>query len=100
MKPLFTFLLIFACLFTKAQYTPETAIKLTCDNVNNSNPLAGVAAITGPNYDCLTALSNTNWCYFTMCDSGYVEINIDINTPDDTLGYVLYGPLTDTINIS
>lgn len=106
MKPLFTLLFCLAFFAGKAQYSPETAFRLNCDNVNYTLkiPLNNSPATPGINYGSIWNTQNAAWVYFPICSAGTVDFNISSmnpgNTIQDSVCYTLFGPFPDSLSIT
>jgi hypothetical protein len=95
------FTLIIFCLvsfYVKAQYSPETAVRIPVDG-NYQLIFNNQAAPSGLNYGCANDTDDAMWFYFPVCDSMLACISLSVAGNTDTFDVVTYGPFTDTLNI-
>lgn len=86
-----------------AQQTPQTALMFTSWPSQNIFAMLTDSSFgpstPGINYGSLGNNGRYAWTYIPVCDSNRVEIRTTSISLSDTVGYAMYGPFQDTINI-
>lgn len=102
----FTLLLVLFTLIklnSFGQHTPETALRFDSWNAGSFASLSNSSygpVIPGLNYGGFSNAHQIAWTFIPVCDSSSIMINFNSITPNDTIGYCIYGPFADTSFIS